>query len=263
MLALDDSGNGDAIVLVHGLGTTRVVWRLVEPMIMRERRVVTLDLPGFGASPPAGPGFDLGEVADAIAAGVSAAGVPAPFDLLGQSLGGAVALTLAARRPELVRKLVLSAPAGFAPLPRPLAGVVGRLGEGLLGMRGYATPLADLGVGRRLLLGPGVLDAARIAPSQVRSMLRAARGSTRVGAALRAAATADLAPLLDDLALPLGLIWGREDRVVPYSVSGAIRSRRPDAELATVERAGHIAMVEQPRAYADALEDVLARLSRR
>jgi pimeloyl-ACP methyl ester carboxylesterase len=61
--------------------------------------------------------------------------------------------------------------------------------------------------------------------------------------------------------MPLGAIWGREDRVVPLSGAETIRARRPDLVLATVERAGHIAMVEQPQAYARAVRDVLARMS--
>jgi pimeloyl-ACP methyl ester carboxylesterase len=91
-------------------------------------------------------------------------------------------------------------------------------------------------------------------------MLEAARGSTRIGAALSAVSAADLRPRLDRLSMPLAAIWGREDRVVPFSGVATIRARRPDLVLATVERAGHIAMVEQPRAYALALQDVLARM---
>jgi pimeloyl-ACP methyl ester carboxylesterase len=261
VLALEDSGDGEPIVLVHGLGTTRVVWRLVAPTIARRRRVVAIDVPGFGASRPAGRGFDLNDVADTIADGLAAARVPEPFDLLGHSMGGAIALTLAARRPQLVRRLILSAPAGLAPAPALAAAMLGLAGGRLLAVRHLATPLADFSLGRRLLLAFGTLDPIAVAPSQARAMLQAARGSTRIGAALRAVSAADLRPLLEHLSMPLGAIWGREDRVVPFSGAETIRARRPDLVLATVERAGHIAMVEQPRAYACAVHDVLARMS--
>lgn len=261
MLALDDLGEGDPLVLVHGLGTTRVVWRLAAPTIARSRRVIAIDVPGFGASAPAGDGFDLERVADAIVDGVAAAGVPKPFDLLGHSLGGALALTLAAARPESVRRLILSAPAGLAPLPGAIAALLGSVGGRVLGLRSLATPLADFALGRRLLLAGGTLDPTRVAPGQARSMLRAARGSTRVGEALRTVSACDVRPLLERVELPLGAIWGREDRVVPYALSETIRAGRPDIVLATVERAGHISMVEQPQLYARAVEDVLAGLS--
>ena len=108
MVAIETLGEGPPLVLVHGVGTCRVVWRRVMPLLATDRLVAAPDLPGFGASPAAGPGFDLDRVADVLAEAL-AAEVPAPFDLLGNSLGGAVALTLAARHPQLVRRLVLAA----------------------------------------------------------------------------------------------------------------------------------------------------------
>ncbi|HYZ29871.1 MAG TPA: alpha/beta fold hydrolase, partial [Thermoleophilaceae bacterium] len=111
MLGLDDTGDGEPLVLVHGLATTRLIWRHVVPLLARERRVIAIDVPGFGASPPAGEGFDLEQVADAIDDGLAAAGVDERYDLAGHSMGGALALVLAGRRLERVRRLVLCAPA--------------------------------------------------------------------------------------------------------------------------------------------------------
>ena len=109
MLAAETHGRGEPLVLVHGLATTRVIWRRVLPYLAY--RVTAIDVPGFGESPPAGPGFVLEEVADAIAMAFDA-----PFDLVGHSLGGAIAIVLAERHPELVERLVLVAPAGSMPV---------------------------------------------------------------------------------------------------------------------------------------------------
>jgi pimeloyl-ACP methyl ester carboxylesterase len=108
-VTFDDRGSGEPLVLIHGLATTRVIWRHVLPLLSEGRRVITLDVPGFGESPPAGEGFDLHEVASRIAAGLGRAGVTKPFDLVGHSMGGAVALTLAALDPTAIRRRARSA----------------------------------------------------------------------------------------------------------------------------------------------------------
>ena len=105
---MDVNGEGPALVLVHGVATSRSIWRHVLPDLATRHMVATPDMPGFGGSPAAGPGFVLEQVADVLADAL--AGLPTPFDLLGNSLGGAVAIVLAERRPELVRRLILQRP---------------------------------------------------------------------------------------------------------------------------------------------------------
>ena len=154
-LAVERVGSGDPLVLVHGVGTTRAVWRHTVPYLAAHRDVVSLDLPGFGDSPPAGPGFPLDEVADAVAS-EAIGSAEAPLDLLGASLGGAVALALAGRRPDLVRSLILLAPAGFAPRPGAIAAPAGLAAAGFMyGRRVLGAPLVGNPLARRALLwGP-------------------------------------------------------------------------------------------------------------
>jgi pimeloyl-ACP methyl ester carboxylesterase len=56
VLGRDERGNGEPLVLIHGLATTRLIWRRVVPMLAGDRRVIAIDVPGFGVSPPAGDG---------------------------------------------------------------------------------------------------------------------------------------------------------------------------------------------------------------
>ncbi|HWF53157.1 MAG TPA: alpha/beta fold hydrolase [Solirubrobacteraceae bacterium] len=74
-----------ALVLVHGLATTRWIWDLVAPLLAQRRRVVTLDVAGFGESEPVGAGFELDRVAERISRGLAAHGVRGPLDLVGHS----------------------------------------------------------------------------------------------------------------------------------------------------------------------------------
>jgi pimeloyl-ACP methyl ester carboxylesterase len=260
LVAVDEFGSGEPLVLIHGLATTRQVWDMVVPQLAQARQVVTLDLPGFGQSQPVDSGFGLDTVADRIAEGLEAFGVGVPFDLVGHSLGAGVALTLAARWPGAVRRLVLVAPAGFARVPRLASAALAMSADGLLAARRWLVPLTDMAWGRRLLLGFAAADGGRIPATQARLIVNSSANARRTAEALATITAADLAPVLGELRTPLGLIWGTEDRTVPARLARAVREARPDAELELVEAAGHVVMIEQPEAFVAALERLLRRL---
>jgi len=247
-------------VLIHGLATTRAIWGSVAPALARTRRVVTVDVPGFGDSAPAGEGFDLELVADRIVRGLAARRVRGPIDLVGHSLGGGIALTIAAARPRTVRRLVLVAPAGLSHLQPQAMSVLAKGVNGMLALRRACAPLTDLAWGRRLLLAFAAADGATIPPSQARLLVDASAGARRSPEAFATIAGADLRPLLRRTTVPLGVIWGEADRAVPPRVAETVRDARPDARVVLIERAGHVAMVERPAAFVSALETLLETL---
>ncbi len=260
MIAFESTGTGPPLALIHGVGTNRSVWGDTGKLLGTNHRVIAADLPGFGESPALGDGFDLEEVAGAVADSL-AQEAGGPFDLVGNSLGGAVAFLLALRHPERVRRLVLCAPAGFSPLPGAIAETAGLLGNGLISARRLlADRLADSAAGRLLLVGGAISDPAALSPDQVRAMASASRGATRIGPAIAAVAGADLRPRLAELRVPTGLIWGESDRVVPIKALASIRELLPDAVVETLPGAGHVAHFEEPEVFAAALERLLNRI---
>src|SRR5580765_1483754 len=104
-----EAGSGPAVALLHGLGGAAANWTLVAPPLAERFRVVVPDLPGHGGSSalPA-PVEALDPYADRVASLLGE-----PTVLVGHSLGAVVALRLAARRPELVRGVVLAGAAGI------------------------------------------------------------------------------------------------------------------------------------------------------
>jgi pimeloyl-ACP methyl ester carboxylesterase len=260
LLAVEEAGRGEPLVLIHGLATTRQIWSAITPALSRSRRVVTLDVPGFGESAPVGPGFELEEVADRIARGLAARRIRAPFDLVGHSLGAGLALTLAATRPRLVRRLVLVAPAGLTEISPRTTQLLSAGVNRLLAVRRSLAPLTDLDWGRRLLLAFAAADGASISPTQARLMVDASASARRSAEALATITAADLRPLLRSVAAPLGVIWGAQDRTIPVRIARVVCDERPDADVVMIERAGHVAMVERPEAFASALEELLGRL---
>jgi len=251
-LAYEVHGRGEPLVLIHGLATTRAIWRRVVPLLATTHQVIAIDVPGFGETPPAGPGFELDTVADDIARGLARLG---RFDLVGHSLGGAIAIALAERHPRTVRRLVLVAPAGLRPLPGAAARVAGVAAARAIPLRRRGAALADTAWGRRLLMSPGTVDPRSIPPAEVRAMLDASRGATRIAAALESAASADLRKRLAHLAVPVGALWGEGDRIIPLG------GLPPGAPVVRIKGTGHIPMMEAPERFAALLEQLLRQLS--
>ena len=112
-------GDGRPVVLVHGIASAMHIWNPLLPLLTESRRVVTLDLPGHGAT-PAEPDPAL-RLVPAMAARlveeVAAVGVSPPFDVVGNSLGGWTALELA--KLGAARSVVTLSPAGLWPGPAP------------------------------------------------------------------------------------------------------------------------------------------------
>ena len=187
-------------------------------------------------------------------------GVAEPYDLVGHSMGAAVALTLAAQRPAAVRSVVLVSPAGLRPIGFGAAAALGLAAELYIPVRRRAAPLAGWSWGRRLLMAGGAVDGAALEPAVVRQLVDASLGARRIGPALSAVARADLRDVLAELPMPVGALWGRGDRVIPPGGEATVRRLRPDAACEVIDASGHISMVEQPDAFVDALERVLVAI---
>lgn len=252
----------DPIVMLHGVGANRSIWRSVVPLIAEDRLVITPDLPGFGDSPALDTRFDLDAVATTLADDL-AQGINEPFDLVGNSLGGAVALVLAERRPELIRRLVLAAPAGLAPRPRPLSALAGHVvGPVIKARRIVGTPLAGSPTARRLLLWGTVASPQKLAPADARAMLQASRGARSIGSAVTAVLNADLRSSVQDAQVPVGLLWGEHDRVIPARSVLSLREFIDGIPLELIPAAGHVPQIERPDEFVRALERLLTRLDR-
>jgi pimeloyl-ACP methyl ester carboxylesterase len=103
------AGEGEPLLLVHGLGGAAANWLALAPMLLPGRRVLVPDLPGHGGSAPLPAAPSLNAYADRLALLLEE-----PAGVVGHSLGGAISIRLAIRRPELVSALVLAGAAGIS-----------------------------------------------------------------------------------------------------------------------------------------------------
>lgn len=262
-LGLDTYGAGEPLVVIHGVGTTRRVWREAGPLLARQAglRVIAPDVPGFGDAPPVGQGFDLDLVADGIADGLQLAAA-SRFDLLGHSMGGAIALRLTARRPDAVRRLILSAPAGFSPMPAALARAAGALAPAALHARRLAgEALAGSAFARRALLFGAVGDGATLEPEVARQIMRGPLGAQRLGQAVSEIAMASARDDLASLDRPYAVVWGTRDRIIPIAIARRMSSIRSPVAIEEVSGAGHVSHLEHPAEFAAATARALEAIT--
>jgi pimeloyl-ACP methyl ester carboxylesterase len=260
------------VVLVHGLGGSTVNWELVGGPLARRlsTRVVAFDLAGFGRTALGTHRASLGANGRLLA---DLVGVTGPAVIVGNSMGGALAVGLAARHPELVRGLVLV----DAALPRPWRPPSMReTVDGLFNLRGLAAAAVPV-AGPRLVrfrmrqLGPaGTVDTSLrivcVEPRAIDATLRkhmieltqyratgtdSARAYHDAIRSLFAYTTRAMAADLRAITAPTLIVHGTQDRLVPASLARAAARRRPDWTLEVFEQCGHVPMMEQPERFVD------------
>jgi len=243
------TGSGPPLLLLHGLGMGKVVWRPVLPALAREREVIALDLPGFGASPH-GPRTIEG-LAHAVAAFAAGLGLERPH-VAGNSLGGAIALTMGAA--GTVRSVCALSPVGFA------AGREGTYGRAVLAgtrvmaraLRPAASTLCRSAVLRTALSSHACSRPWRVPPEDMTEWTHNYAGAVAFWELLDAV-DGWRAPLLS---CPTTVAWGDRDRLLIASRQ-APRARRvlPEARHVTLRGCGHVPMWDDPEQVAHAIVD--------
>jgi pimeloyl-ACP methyl ester carboxylesterase len=234
--ALEGTGSGATTVLVHGLGASATgFFRLFGGMARRFRRVLALDLPGSGFSACESATVPSRKRQVAVLVGFLEEVAREPVFLVGSSLGGAMSLLAAHKRPELVCALGLVAPAGARVAESRLAELLAALD--------CRTAAQARALTRRLF------HRAPLGALLLAGLLRRAYASEVVRAMLAETQPSDcLDPeILQALQIPTLLIWGGSEKLLPYESIDFFRQHLPDtAEIRVVEGFGHVPQMERP-----------------
>jgi pimeloyl-ACP methyl ester carboxylesterase len=257
---------GDAkappVLLVHGLGNNaHRDWAPVIRPLAAQFHVITVDLPGFGASPGGAEGYSfialgrvLSQVLDQLAPGQRA-------HVVGHSLGGAVSLFFAHAYGERVERLVLVDAAGIllknvfvqhiaglrtpqvgiAPVDQILKGFSDRLGGFKRGVFGQLDERFDFS--RWLAQNPGVRYALLGRYTQVEAGLGLVEH--------------DFTRAIRETTAPTTVIWGGNDPIAPLRTGRLLAARMPDARLKVMEGVGHTPMLESPESFRALLQEAL------
>jgi pimeloyl-ACP methyl ester carboxylesterase len=262
--------DGVPLVLVHGLGGSHLNWVQIAPALAERRRVVALDLAGFGLTPGTARTTTVQANADLLSRFIDTV-LGRPVVLVGNSMGGMISLLLAAKSPEQVAGLVLLDPSLPIPRQRPDPQVAFTFGlyavpwvgerfvsrfearytdrERVLGM--VALCFAD-----RSRADTGVVDAGvqltayrrELADNEVQ-FLGAARSLLAV---LRRPRRYD--ELINAVTAPVLLVHGEKDRLVPVSAARRTATLNPSWHTAFLEGVGHTPQLEVPERVLELLE---------
>ncbi|MEV7025652.1 alpha/beta fold hydrolase [Kitasatospora sp. NPDC093558] len=265
-------------LFVHGLGGSAGNWTALMGRLADRIDGEAVDLPGFGASgPPADGNLSVNGHVRAVIGYLEAAG-RGPVHLFGNSLGGAVAVRLAALRPDLVRTLTLVSPAlpelppqrsawptGLLAVPG-LPGLLSRLPAGTRGPEEAADDLL------RLVYGdPDGLPAAtradavaeyrrRLAvPHAMQALVGSARG---IVSAYTERGDQALWRQAEQVRAPVLLVYGLRDKLVSYRSARRACAAFADARLLVLPESGHVAMMEHPEQVAREVRELLAARGR-
>jgi pimeloyl-ACP methyl ester carboxylesterase len=257
-----EAGRGEPVVLLHGLGATKASFLPTVAALAPDHRVIAVDLLGFGDSDkPIAAAYDARFFARSVEALLDALELERAH-LVGNSMGGRVALETGLRTPERTGRLVLLAPS-LAWLRRPPWAALVRLARPELGLLQPAPRRIVEGVVDRLLPDGAEGWTAAGVDEFLRSYL------TRRGRAAFYAAARNI-PLeaphgphgfwtrLATLEPPALFVWGRADRLVPVGFAAHVRRVLPRAEHLELA-CGHVPQLERPRATHDAMRAFLRR----
>ena len=249
-----EAGHGVPLVLLHGLGGSRLSWEPQLRALANGRRVVAWDLPGYGASAALEVDMTFTALADAVVAFMDVLGADA-VHLGGISFGGMIAQYVAARYPSRVSSLTLLSTS-------PAFGL-----DGTKPQEWRATRLAPLDEGLepadfadRVL---GSIAGPHISPEALAGQRAAMARVTSSGMrrAIDCLVTHDSRSLLPSITAPTLCVVGELDEETPVAYAFALADLIPHARLVVVPQAGHLLNVEAPDAVNQLLDDQVQRSS--
>ena len=274
---IDFGGQGKPLLMVHGLGGNALNWMAVGPALSEHYHPIAIDLAGFGQTPLYHRSATVGANAELVNAFIDKV-IEQPVVLMGNSMGGHIAVLEAADHPHRVTECILVDPAIPIPLahtPRPdpaMLGVAAAVSIPGLAEVIFERRLRDMGaetlVQRSLELV--CADPSRVPRDVVEAHVQLTRERGHLGPQGSRAfiqASRSIALRMADprfwtrvkrVKAPTLVIHGSLDRVIPLAAARELERRRPDWTLRVLDGVGHVPMIETPELFLSVLQEWLA-----
>jgi pimeloyl-ACP methyl ester carboxylesterase len=247
------------VVFVHGLGGNWQNWLENIPRLAQDRRVLALDLPGFGESPMPQQKISISGYGQTVVDFARTLGIDEPVDVIGNSMGGFIAAEIGINSPEFARRIVLCSAAGIS--------ITNLKRRPVLTAARITAAVTNVALARAEAMAkrPGLRHAAlayvfrhpsRIAPDLAYQVMQ---GTGKPGFldALDALTDYDFRDRLGDVKVPVLLIWGEDDNLVPVADAGEFERLIPDARKVILGDTGHVPMLERPATFNDLVVEFL------
>jgi pimeloyl-ACP methyl ester carboxylesterase len=265
---LDFGGEGTPLLMVHGLGGAAVNWLAVGPEFAKHHRTFALDLAGFGRTPLFHRSAAVGANAELVYRFIEEV-IGEPAILMGNSMGGHIAIVVAAEHPQSVTELILVDPAvPGAHVRRPDPATLGVVAAVSL------PGLAEIVIDRRArILGPDrlvertialvVADPSRVGGDLLDAHVQLTRERSNLGRQNSRAFTQAVRSLglrmadprfwarIKKIEAPTLVVHGELDRLIPVAAARDLVRRRPDWRLEILEGVGHVPMMETPDRFVE------------
>lgn len=254
MMAFQDSADKPTLLLIHGFPLNSNMWVPQLEDLANFVRVIAPDLRGFGHSDGVKAPYSVQMLADDCADLLGYLNVATPFVVCGLSMGGYIALEFYRRYPEHVAGLILTATRAAADSDEGKANRDKMLE--LVERRG-ATAVTEPMLQK--LLAPGNLEDDELM-DYLRDLMETASDEGVKGALVALRDRPDSTPMLGDIAVPVLIIHGEDDQIVPVAEAKAMAAAIPDVRLVVLPEVGHMPNLEAPDAFNDAVLDFLEEL---
>jgi pimeloyl-ACP methyl ester carboxylesterase len=266
-VAYRDVGSGETLLLIHGMAGSSETWRAVIPQLSKKYRVVAPDLLGHGQSAKPRGDYSLGAFAVWLRDLLDELGVTRAT-VIGQSLGGGVAMQFVYQHPDYCERLILISSGGLGPdvgwtlrllsapgaefilpviAPRPVLTVGNKL-RSWFSAAGIQSPR-----GAELWSAYSSLSDAETRQAFLRTL--------RSVVDYRGQAVSALNRLHVASELPTMTIWGEQDQIIPVDHAYAAQAARAGSRLEVLKGVGHFPHVERPNEVVDLIDDFIATTS--
>lgn len=251
-----EMGSGPPLLLVHGLAVSHEEWLPTLPLLARHFRCIAPDLPGHGKSEkrsPADYAYTREAFADTVADLLSALGI-ARAHVCGHSMGGGIALVLAADRSEMVDRLVVIDPLSL-PSPLPIKGRIPLLPifGPVFWRQLYKRRLFHDYFKDDVWSGHAGVDMAQVDRYYETFDTPDAREATYAALRSTVVDVSSLGPKIARVRAPTLIVWGEEDRIFPVALGPRLSREIPGSRLHVIEKCGHAPNEEKPAETAELL----------
>ncbi len=247
-LAYSDSGAGLPIVLLHAFPLNRTMWAEQETALSSQFRVITVDLRGHGESDAPLWHYTLDQAADDVRALLDHLAITQAL-FVGLSMGGYVLLAFYRKYADRVKGMVLADTKAQADTPE---GKAGRFQMAQIAYTQGPSAIADIMI--RKLLSPVTIQSKPEIVQRIRTMIEGNQISGIAGDLMAMAERPDSLPFLKQITCPTQIIVGELDQATPPADAKLMAEQIPQARLAIIPEAAHLANIDQPGTFTRLIE---------